>query len=53
MDEAEPTKTDELWRKIGELEALAEPDGYFATRAGRSPEERLQAIWEVLQSVKS
>jgi hypothetical protein len=41
-----------LIRAMGQMDAYANPDGYIATDGGRTPEERLSAIWDILQSLR-
>lgn len=52
MDKAEVERTAELWRKLGELKALANPDGFIAAQLGQTAERRIAAIWEVLQTIQ-
>lgn len=52
MDKVEVDKAADLWRKIGALRALADPNGFIAKKMGDTAEERLRQIWEVLQTIQ-
>lgn len=52
MDMAEMDRIAFLWRKIGELKALANPEGYIAKSLGEPPEQRLDEIWKLLQTIQ-
>lgn len=41
----------ELLRSLGELDGLANPDGYMAQKSGLTADERLAEIWNVLQRI--
>lgn len=52
MDKVGAAKSEDLWRKIGAISSLADPNGFIAVKLGVPAEERLAEIWEVLQSIQ-
>jgi hypothetical protein len=52
MDKDEMDRIAHLWRSIGEISALANPDGFIATRLRQSAEQRISQIWEILQTIQ-
>lgn len=52
MDQEQHDRLCGLWRAIGEMKALANPDGLIAKGFGEPPEQRLQLIWEILQRLE-
>lgn len=51
MDKEEMERVAHLWRTIGEIRALAKPDGFIAKDLGHTAEKRIAEIWKLLQTI--